>query len=415
MSEQLAQRIAERIRRCGPMGMDEYMRTALLDAEHGYYTGGNPLGRDFVTAPEISQMFGELVGLWCAEMWRRMGKPAALHLVELGPGRGTLMRDALRAIGKVRPDCAAALEVHCVEASASLRRLQAATLASAAVPLHWHECVEEVVPGTETPPSRPGTRCGDALLVIANEFFDALPLRQFQYAARDSGRAAAGGGWCERRIALAGDSSDGLSDDLSNDDDNKRFAIRLVPAPEMEERLFAAVGQPVEGEIVELRPEAEKIARHIGAYLDAHCGALLLVDYGSAQRPCGASLGALRRDGGVSLLDALPGSADISAWVDFRALAAAAREGGDSVRVFGPVPQGGFLRRLGIVERAARLQASHADVARLVDPQAMGAVFKAMVLVSAALGDSPPPGFLSTEEWRGEQGLEALPPTANHG
>ena len=356
----LAGRIAERIRTHGHIGLDEYMRAALLDEQHGYYAVGNPLGRDFTTAPEISQMFGELLGLWCAEMWRRLGRPAPLRLVEAGPGRGTLMRDALRAIGTAAPDFAAAVEVHLVEASAGLRRVQAETLHGVGAAVHWHETVEEVPAG--------------AMLAIANEFFDALPVRQFQYGGQDGGQ-----GWFERRIGLAEDGG---------------FAFCLAPAAEMEAHLFAAAKQPASGEIVELCPEAERIARHLGARLQRHGGAALIVDYGSAEQPSGGSFGALRRGGAADPLDA-PGKADLSAWVDFRALGQAARKGGAAV--FGPVAQGSFLRRLGIAERAARLNAPAADLQRLVDPQAMGAVFKALALVAPQAGDRPPAGFLESE------------------
>ena len=374
MSARLAQRIAADIRLRGPLRLDAWMRACMLDDEYGYYATGNPLGRDFTTAPEISQMFGELLGLWCADMWPRLGAPSLLRLVELGPGRGTMLRDALRTIGKTCPAFASALEVHLVEVSPVLHRVQGETLAAFGFPLHWHTSVEDISSGP--------------MLLLANEFFDALPVRQFEYSAA---------GWREVCVGLAEET----------DDDNRiHFAVRLAPAPEMEKRLFAAAGNPAAGDIVELCPEAEAIARHIGMRLGEHCGAMLVMDYGSAGRPCGASLGALRRDGRVALPDAPPGGADLSAWVDFRALAnAAQKKGRNAVRVFGPIPQGGFLRRLGIVERAARLNAPAADLARLVDPAAMGAVFKAMALVSASAGDEPPTGFLATEQWHG----------ANHG
>ena len=364
MSPPLSERIASNIRAEGDMRLDAYMRAVLLDEREGFYAAGNPIGRDFTTAPETSQMFGELLGLWCAESWRRMGCPAPFLLVELGPGRGTLLRDALRAIGQAMPECAAAVTLHLVEASALMRRIQEETLHGIALSphsLHWHDALGSVPSG--------------AMLLLANEFFDALPSRQFCYG-RDAG-------WQERRIGL--------------DAEESGLVFRLAPCPEMAARLEAVSPQPEEGEIVELCAEAEGIAEEIAARLQAHSGAALLVDYGASQAPRGETLSALRNGAFAHPLQA-PGAADVSHWVDFRALAQAAQGGG--AEVFGPIPQGRFLRRLGIAERAAALKAPAADLLRLVDPQAMGAVFKVMALCSRRPETSPPPGFLEKEKWR---------------
>lgn len=357
----LSERIASSIRAEGDMRLDAYMRAVLLDEREGFYAAGNPIGRDFTTAPETSQMFGELLGLWCAESWRRMGCPAPFLLVEMGPGRGVLMRDALRAIGQAVPECAAVADVHLVEASALMRRIQEETLQGSATSLHWHDTLGQVPSGV--------------MLLLANEFFDALPSRQFCYG-RD-------GGWRERRIGL--------------DADGTGLVFRLAPCPEMAAELEVIAPQPAEGEIVELCAEARSIAEEMAARLRVHAGAALLVDYGAAEAPRGETLSALRNGASAHPLQA-PGAADVSLWVDFRALAQAGQQGG--AEVFGPIPQGRFLRRLGIAERAAALNAPAADLLRLVDPQAMGAVFKAMAFCSEQPNSLPSPGFLEEEKWR---------------
>ena len=367
MNASLSERLACDIRQRGSIGLDEYMRAALLDESEGYYAVGSPLGRDFTTAPEVSQMFGELAGLWCVDVWTRLGEPLPVSLVELGPGRGSLMSDALRAAASASPAFGNGLKVHLVEASASLRRMQERTLGDAGVPVHWHDSVESL---PETP-----------MLLVANEFFDALPVRQFAYTAQ---------GWRERRVGLADDGT---------------FAICLEGAAEQQSRLCALVDDPAEGEVVEIRPEAERITRFISGRLSKHSGAALLVDYGSGMRPSGDSLSALGRDGFVEALSH-PGIADLSAWVDFGSLA---RVAGD-VDVFGPIPQGSFLRRLGIVERAEHLR-MHADEAqareistalsRLIEPEGMGVLFKVMAMVSRDL-QTVPSGFLDAERFNGD-------------
>ncbi|HKW52778.1 MAG TPA: SAM-dependent methyltransferase, partial [Stellaceae bacterium] len=189
----LAALLARRIREAGPLGIDEYMAAALTDPEHGYYATRDPLGTggDFITAPEVSQIFGELIGLWCADTWARMGLPDPVILVELGPGRGTLMADMLRA-SRVAPDFRRALRLHLVETSPVLRRAQAAALAEAEPT--WHD-------GIATLPHGP-------LLLVANEFLDALPIRQF---------VRTGDGWHERRVALGGDGAFAFALDVAPD------------------------------------------------------------------------------------------------------------------------------------------------------------------------------------------------------
>jgi NADH dehydrogenase [ubiquinone] 1 alpha subcomplex assembly factor 7 len=358
----LAERLQRTIRACGPLTLAQFMAEALSHPRHGYYAGAaarDPLGAagDYVTAPEISQMFGELIGLWCAELWRRMGGPVPVRLVELGPGRGTLMADALRAAAGVG-DFRAALEVHLVETSPTLRALQERRFAGAGVT--WHASLAEVPEGP--------------MLLVANELFDALPVHQF---------VATEAGWRERLVGLT--------------DDGERFALRCAPGPTPALTILERLGvAPAPGTVAEICPAAITLAREIAARLAGRGGAALIIDYGRLG-PCGASVQAVR---GHRRHDPLadPGEADLSAHVDFAALARSAREAGAAV--YGPVPQGAFLCALGIETRAAMLkrrasarQAAEIDraLARLTEAERMGALFKALAIADPALG--APVGF----------------------
>ncbi len=344
----------------GPIPLARFMAEALSHPEHGYYMRGDPLGAegDFITAPEISQVFGELIGLWCAVVWQSMGAPATLRLVELGPGRGTLMADALRAAGQAAPEFRAAVDIHLVESSPALRRKQRAALAG--VPVAWHGDIA-------------GVPAGPAL-IVANEFFDALPIDQFERAAD---------GW--RRRLVAADAATG--------------GFRFEPAAEAgppPEPLAPGLCAAPEGSIVERRPEADRIAAAIARRLAAGGGAALVIDYGYARSAPGDTLQAVR---GHRFADPLaaPGESDLTAHVDFEALAAAASAAGAVVH--GPVGQGALLTRLGIAARAEKLaeaapeRRSEIDAAcrRLIDGAEMGSLFKALVLADPAL--PPPPGF----------------------
>ena len=351
----LAEEIRERIRRDGPINIATYMELCLHHPAHGYYRRGRPIGAagDFVTAPEVSQMFGELIGLWCAAVWQSMGQPRRVRLVELGPGRGTLLVDALRAVRTV-PAFPDAIDLHVVESSESLRAEQAALLADAQPT--WHERLETV-------PSGP-------VLVIANEFFDALPIRQFERV---------GNAWQERLVALT-PSSQAL-----------RFAASdSVPVED-------GFGCAPSGAIVERAPARDALAGALAERVAAEGGAALIIDYGHEQPGFGDTLQAMKRHRRHDALDE-PGSADLTAHVDFSALASAARREG--AHVFGPIPQGRFLKGLGIEARAARLrqdasadQVAEIDSAlrRLTGVHSMGELFKALALTHPAL--TVPPGF----------------------
>ena len=350
----LERQIRRTIETTGPVTVAEFMALALAHPEHGYYMGRDPLGArgDFVTAPEISQVFGELIGLWAAVAWEQCGSPGRVVLAECGPGRGTLMADALRAAAMV-PAFADAIEVHLVETSPALRARQAETLAGAAPA--WHDTVGGL-------PDAP-------LILIANEFFDALPVRQFVKTAQ---------GWAERCVGLA----DG--------------ELAFVAGADIPPAAVPAVAA-AEGDIVETCPAAQAVAAEIGARIAARGGAALIVDYGHAVTAAGDTLQAVRgHDHVPPLCD--PGDCDLTAHVDFAALADGFREGGACP--FGPVTQGALLEALGIRERTERLAAGAAPDAaslirsatnRLIDADQMGTLFKALAV--AAEHAPPPAGF----------------------
>jgi SAM-dependent MidA family methyltransferase len=325
--------------------LDRFMARAVA----AYYArDASPFGRagDFTTAPEISQTFGEVLGLWAAIVWQQMGRPDPVLLVECGPGRGTLMADALRAVGEVAAPFRRALRVHLVETSPSLRAAQERMLGEAVA--GWHEDVSTVPDGS--------------MLLLANEFLDALPIRQFIHR---------GDAWLERHVV------DGGFVELPVED-----APELPPtAPE--------------GGVQEVGEAAQGWVAALGRRLAAQGGAALLLDYGPASSAFGESLQAVR--GQATGLDPLaePGSADLTAHVDFAALARVAR--GHGAAVCGPLPQGLFLQRLGLMSRAAALAQARPRLAgeilsgaeRLVAAEGMGRLFKALALCDPALPTLP--------------------------
>jgi len=346
-----------RIASDGPLTVADYMAEALTHPARGYYTTGDPFGAagDFVTAPEISQMVGELLGLWAAEAWQRLGRPPNLRLVELGPGRGTLLADLLRAASWV-PGFRESLRLDLVEVSPALRASQAARLAAAGVAPSWYDTLAQV------PDDAPS-------LCLANEFFDALPVRQLV-------RLPAG--WCERLVTAEPDRP-GLV-----------FALG-PPSPKAAAYVPPALRDAPPGSVVEVSPAALSLATELGRRVANRGGAALILDYGRAAPAAEATLQALRRHARAEPL-ADPGSADLTAHVDFPMLAQALAEGGATIH--GPVPQGDFLHGLGIAERAevlrrhataAQAEALDAAVARLCAADQMGTLFKALAAV--------PPGF----------------------
>lgn len=349
---ELLRHIQAMIRTEGPISLSAYMGLALGHPKYGYYHSRNPFGAagDFVTAPEISQMFGELIGLWCVQRWRDMGSPREFMLCELGPGRGTLMADALRA-ARIAPDFLSAMQLHLVETSLALRQCQRAGIGRA---ITWHDTVADL-------PPLPA-------LIVANEFFDALPIRQFQRA---------GNGWRERMVTI--------------DPDTDQLCFALSPSPVRDGLLPAVMGTQPDGAIAEIRPAGQGIAAGLAAHLSGHGGAAIIIDYGPAKSAPGDSFQAVRGHGYCDPLQN-PGQADLTAHVDFQALAQAARAEG--CHVDGPIPQGRFLLALGLEARAARLaQNATADeqaqiksaIHRLTAPDQMGSLFKAMALRHPAI------------------------------
>ncbi len=348
----LAEILAARIRVDGPISIATFMTDCLMHPTHGYYSTRDPFGRagDFTTAPEISQMFGELVGLAMAQAWMDRGAPSAIRLVELGPGRGTLMADMLRATKGVR-GFHAAIDLHLVETSPVLRQRQSDAIE---FPLTHHVTLATVPDGP--------------LFLVGNEFFDALPIRQF---VRD------GTGWRERVIGFPGSElCFGLSEPTRLDALNDRL------------------GNTKDSDLVEISDAASSIATEIGARIVRDGGVALIIDYGD-WRSLGDTLQAVREHAKVSPLDT-PGDADLTAHVDFEALARAA----SPAKVTRLTPQGVFLQRLGIDTRAEALAeklsgdalTSHlAAHRRLTAADEMGTVFKAMAIFAP---DTPiPPGF----------------------
>jgi NADH dehydrogenase [ubiquinone] 1 alpha subcomplex assembly factor 7 len=359
VSEELSEKIVRRIRAEGPLTVAAYMAMALHDPAGGYYVTRKPIGTagDFTTAPEISQIFGELIGLWCAALWDRMGRPDPIVLAELGPGRGVLMSDLLRAAGTVA-EFRRALRIFLVEASPVLRREQEERLYEARPT--WVARADELPEGP--------------LLLVANEFLDALPIQQFVRGA---------GGWSERLVGV--DPEDRL---VFVDGPESPAASLLVPT---------GLRQSPPGTIAEICPSALALADMLGVRLAREPGVALFVDYGYFPAAPGPTLSALHRHRAVSTL-AAPGTADLSAHVDFAAFAEAARAAG--AETYGPIGQGRFLAALGAGLRLAALTARatpaqqrslESGIKRLLDPDEMGNLFKALALVSPGLPE--PAGF----------------------
>lgn len=340
----LSRIIMDQIAQRGPLSIDRYMQLCLLHPTHGYYTQSQPFGAagDFVTAPEISQMFGEMLGLWAAQVWIDAGRPAPFNLVELGPGRATMMADLLRAAGSV-PGFLDAATIQLIEASPALRQTQATTLAP-------HD-ITHVSAITDMP--------ARFSLIFANEYFDALPTRQFQ---------SLGEVWMERVIQ----NSDMQSNDGQSNDNGLCFGLApLKDAPDLP--------HASDGTVLEVAPARQQIAREIGAHLAANDGAALIIDYG-ANDGFGDTLQAIKAHQPIDPL-AAPGACDLTTHVRFDALAKAAAP----AHAAPLITQGVFLERLGIVQRAQALAQKDegkiaAQLRRLTHPDEMGALFKVLAL-----------------------------------
>lgn len=371
----LARHLMRMIEHNGPMSVATYMAEALGNPQHGYYTTGQPFGRDgdFITSPEISQIFGELIGLWFADLWDRMNRPPRIDIVEIGPGRGTLMADLLRAARKVRGFCASAT-VHMVETSPTLQKIQRQSLIGEDdLEIKWHSEFSAITQKSDAP-----------LFLIANELFDALPIRQFQLCDD---------GWHERMVTVVPDPQPKTPGEPPS--------LGLVLNPAVETLDFdARTKNAPRGAVLELSSASEGLIEDISRHLLATGGVALFFDYGPAASSLGDSLQAVRKHEYVPIF-AEPGKVDLTAHVNFARLAAQARQVGGMV--YGPCPQGAFLREIGIEQRAAQLirgasasqkQEIESAVTRLISPQQMGSLFKAMAVT--APGTPAPAGFPTT-------------------
>jgi NADH dehydrogenase [ubiquinone] 1 alpha subcomplex assembly factor 7 len=345
----------------GPMPVAEYMRLCLTHPQYGYYINRDPLGAggDFITSPEISQMFGELIGLWMGSVWQLIGAPGNVRVIELGPGRATMMLDALRAANVVK-GFRAAIVLHLIEISPALQQVQERRLRAIDVPMLWHSSLEEV----------PGGPC----IIVANEFIDALPVHQFIKQAD---------GWHERVVDIGTDG-------------NFVITASRHPLAHFAATLPRGLRLSPPGSIYEWR--ADTLALELGRRV-RNGGAALIIDYGHAWYGLGETLQAVC---GHSFTDPLrsPGQVDLTAHVDFQALAQSAESMGGQVH--GPVSQRQWLRRLGIDQRAALLKA-HASPGKAAEidlalsrltaagPRGMGELFKVIAIADPKL--HPVPGF----------------------
>jgi len=353
----LKDRLKARIRSFGPLSVADYMTACLHDSADGYYATRPALGEDgdFITSPMVSQMFGELIGLWAVETWRGLGAPARVVLAEAGPGTGVLMADALRA-ARLDPGFIAAAELWLIETSGPLIERQRAQLEHAPLAPRWAPRLAEL------PDEAP-------VILIANELLDCLPARQFVRSM---------GGWAERRVGLDGQGE---------------LAFGLAPGTQ---DIAPGLAAP-DGAIIEISAAQAALGGEIGARLASDGGAALLIDYGRDRFEVGDTLQALSRHQKVDPL-AAPGEADLTVHADFPAVIAAARAEGARAAI---LTQGDFLRRLGIEARAAALARARPDkapaiarqLARLIDRDQMGDLFKAACLYGP--NQPPPPGFES--------------------
>jgi len=355
----LEDRLIELIKLKGPITVADFMADALGHPHEGYYMSEAAIGAagDFTTAPEISQIFGELIGLWLIEAWRGLGSPADFNLIELGPGRGVLMEDILRA-ARLRPEFTRGAHLWLLETSGRLRHEQQKRLRSAQVKPEWADAFGDI-------PSGPS-------LIIANEFFDCLPIRQFERR---------GGAWRERMVGL--------------DDDEERLAFTLAPTPAAPDLMMPE--DTDNGDIFEISAAARDFVAEICALVCAHGGAALIIDYGHMRSGLGDTLQAVRAHEYWPPL-ASPGRADVTAHVDFEALARVAVDAGAVAH--GPVTQGRFLEALGLNIRTEMLckgkdaraaKTIRAGAHRIAAPDEMGEIFKVMCLAEPS--QPTPAGF----------------------
>ena len=356
----LRERLISKIEAEGPISVAEYMTLCLLDPVDGYYPTRDPLGSDgdFITAPEISQMFGEVLGLWCIQSWQDMGRPETFQLVEYGPGRGIMMSDILRA-AKLAPDFLKAVRVTLIEASSALEAVQAKTLKDAPCPVSWASDIASVDPGVT--------------LIIGNEFLDCLPIRQF--IQKDP--FAGAGGWQERMVTY--------------EEGQLRFAVSPVTISEtVQEALPAAHSEAKTDELLEICPANAQILDQLKERFENNLGRALFIDYGPEATEFGDTLQALKRHEKVGVFSD-PGNTDLTARVDFGALVELAHK--IQLAVTPPVYQREFLSKLGLELRAVSLSRAKPEskdkigrqLHRLTAADEMGELFKAICFQSDGL------------------------------
>ncbi|WEX76506.1 class I SAM-dependent methyltransferase [Sinorhizobium numidicum] len=361
MTNPLADKIKALIKANGPISVTDYFSLCLADPQHGYYHAREPFGRagDFITAPEISQLFGEMIGIFLLHAWQQHGSPEHVIVAEIGPGRGTMISDMLRVIRRLAPDLYRSAEVHLVETSERLQQVQAETLAEHDGKVHWHASFDTLPPGF--------------LLLAANELFDAIPIRQFVRTAE---------GFRERVVGL--DADDQLS-----------FGVGVAG---IDPSLLPSPAQSVaEGTIFEIAPARDAVMAALCERLRTSGGTAIIIDYGHLSTGYGETLQAVREHRYDPPL-ANPGRADLTSHVDFEQLASRAKAEG--LQVNGLARQGDFLVGLGLLQRAAALgrgkdeatqENIRADVERLAGAGAgkMGELFKVLVVSSPEVALAP--------------------------
>ncbi|MEP3631312.1 MAG: SAM-dependent methyltransferase [Hyphomicrobiales bacterium] len=346
----LLPRLVSQIQENGPMTVGQFMQIALTDPSDGYYTNQNPFGRsgDFITAPEISQLFGEMIGIWSIDVWQKMGAPAKFQLIEAGPGRGTLMADVLRTIQKLAPPMLEAATVSLIEISPALKEKQRQALSTFDVTINWHDTLSDVA--------------DQPIILLANEFLDALPIRQFLFQENR---------WHERAIGLSSDGS---------------LEWGLIPATiTVPSRL-----SPNAGDIFEICTPAQTFCASVCETIKNQGGAALFIDYGHLESGFGDTFQAVKDHQYVNVLEAV-GQADLTAHIDFDPLAKIGENADLTVKT---TTQGAFLLEMGILQRAGQLGANldieqqkiiQNDVERLAAPDKMGNLFKAMTFAARGM------------------------------
>lgn len=342
----------------GPITVSNYMTEALTNPKYGYYVNQNPFGKkgDFITAPEVSQMFGELIGLWFADLWLKLGRPVKVHLIELGPGNGTLMADVIRVLD-VLPEFLKVIDLHFVEASPQLKNIQKEKFKDFNGNKTWHETVKSALNAANND--------DEVTFIVANEFLDALPIRQFQKGDL---------GWHERMVTV-NEKGDGLS-------------YMLSPFPAQDAELPEHLKTATEHSIIEISPMAEYLTAQIAEHFKSHEGAALFIDYGYTDYQTGETLQAVEKHAYTDVFES-PGYSDISAHVNFRKLYDIAEHIG--IKALGPVGQGRFLSNMGIEERVKSLSENATieqkkdilgGLNRLMAPDEMGTLFKVLGMIS---------------------------------